>query len=263
LIKSNKISRLSDAVKRLFLLLILLSTVGNVAARSKVQIVHIGVLSHRGDQATLQMWSATADYLSKNLPGYKFSIQPLDFDEVGPAVKKGSVDFILVNPGIYVNLEVRHRVSRIATLSNRRGGVPYNIFGGVVFTRHDRSDINELNDLRGRTFLAVDKTSLGGYQMAWRELARKGIDPTTDFKKLSFGGTHDKVVMAVREGIVDAATVRTDILERMTNDGIIKANEFKILNPNRSSDHVYGFIVDLLIKVRCMRQSAGTASNIL
>jgi two-component system sensor histidine kinase TtrS len=211
----------------LLLLLLLLPVTGLAADRD---MVRIGVLSHRGDQATLQMWSATADYLTESLPGFEFRIEPLDFAEVDPAVESGIVDFILVNPGIYVNLEVRYRVSRIATLSNRRGGTPYNIFGGVIFTRADRDDINILQDLRGKTFLAVDKTSLGGYQMAWRELQKEGIDPATDFKRLGFGGTHDLVVMAVREGAVDAATVRTDILERMTNDGVIRRGEFKILN---------------------------------
>lgn len=220
-------SKFADIALRLLLLLVLITNTGYVIADDAVRI---GVLSHRGDQATLRMWSATADYLSNSLHGYQFEIQPLDFDEVNPAVESGSVDFILVNPGIYVNLEVRYRVSRIATLSNRRAGTPYNIFGGVIFTRSDRHDINNLHDLRGRTFMAVDKTSLGGYQMAWRELKKREIDPASDFKWLGFGGTHDQVVMAVRKGAVDAATVRTDILERMTNDGVIKSDEFKILN---------------------------------
>ena len=235
------VSRFAHTVLRLLLLLLLTKAAPVVADDT----VKIGVLSHRGDQATLQMWSATADYLSENLPNYRFMIQPLDFDEVNPAVESGSVDFILVNPGIYVNLEVRYRVSRIATLSNRRGGTPYNIFGGVIFTRADRHDINSLLDLRGKSFLAVDETSLGGYQMAWRELKRKEIDPVTDFKPLGFGGTHDQVVMAVREGTVDAATVRTDILERMTDDGVIKAGEFKILNPQQDREFPFAHSTSL------------------
>ncbi len=229
----SALTRIYPSTLGLLLLLIMLPTVGHTSDREPVKI---GVLSHRGDQATLQMWSATADYLTENLPGFRFRIEPLDFDEVDLAVKNGRVDFILVNPGIYVNLEVRYRVSRIATLSNRRGGTPYNIFGGVIFTRADRHDINNLQDLRGKSFMAVDKTSLGGYQMAWRELQKEGINPATDFKRLDFGGTHDQVVMAVREGAVDAATVRTDILERMTNDGVIRPGEFKILNAKQYAE---------------------------
>jgi len=192
--------------------------------------ISIGVLSHRGDEATLHHWSGTADYLSKALPDYTFSIRPLDFEEVESAVGNGEVDFILVNPAIYVNLEVQYRVSRIATLKNRWGDNAYNIFGGVIFARAERYDLNTLSDLKGGTLLAVNESSLGGYMMALREFKAAGIEPYRELRDISFAGTHDKVVMAVREGRVDAGTVRTDILERMAAEGRINLNEFRIIN---------------------------------
>jgi PAS domain S-box-containing protein len=193
--------------------------------------VRIGVLSHRGEKVTRNMWGPTADYLSSVIPGYRFTIRPLKFDEVNPEVAAGEVEFVLVNPGIYVNLEVKYRVSRIATLYNRRHNVPYKIFGGVIFTRSDHPDINTLEDLRDHSFMAVYPTSLGGFQMAMLEMIDKGIDPYHDLKSLQFGGIHDKVVMAVLNGKVDAGTVRTDILERMAAAGTIKLSDFRIINP--------------------------------
>lgn len=195
-----------------------------------IKLVRIGVLSHRGDLVTLSSWNPTAEYLGSAIPNRIFEIVPLDFREVNPAVTNGEVDFVLVNPGIYVNLEVRHRVSRIATMYNRRGDVPYKIFGGVVFTRNDHPDIHQLTDLRGHSLMAVDVTSLGGFQMAWGEMRAQGIDPYEDLERLEFGGIHDRVVKAVRDGKVDAGTVRTDILERMAAMGEISLNEFRIIN---------------------------------
>jgi two-component system sensor histidine kinase TtrS len=199
-------------------------------------VVRIGVLSHRGDESTLKMWGPTAEYLEAAIPSRHFEIVPLDFNEVNPAVARGDVDFVLVNPGIYVNLEVKFRVSRIATLYNRRGDVPYNIFGGVIFNRSDHPEIQTLEDLRGRSFMAVDKTSLGGFQMAWREMKTKGIDPFEDLERLEFGGIHDRVVLAVRDGLVDAGTVRTDILERMALAGKIDLADFHIINPQQDPE---------------------------
>ncbi|MEW8156382.1 MAG: phosphate/phosphite/phosphonate ABC transporter substrate-binding protein, partial [Candidatus Thiodiazotropha endolucinida] len=213
----------------LFILIFLSLCVTPLKADSEV--VRIGVLSHRGDQATLRMWGPTADFLSYHIPSYDFIIKPLKFDEVNPAVEGGNIDFVLVNPGIYVNLEVNYRVSRIATLYNRRNDVPYKIFGGVIFTRQDHPEINTLKDLRGYTMMAVDATSLGGFQMAMREMVENGIDPYSDLKALRFGGIHDRVVMAVRNGEVDIGTVRTDILERMARAGTINLDEFRIVNP--------------------------------
>jgi len=198
--------------------------------------VRIGVLSHRGDEVTLEMWGPTAEYLDAAIPSRHFQIVPLDFNEVNPTVAGGEVDFVLVNPGIYVNLEVKFRISRIATLYNRRGDVPYNIFGGVIFTRSDHPEIRTLEDLRGRSFMAVDKTSLGGFQMAWREMKAEDIDPFEDLSRLEFAGIHDRVVMAVRDGRVEAGTVRTDILERMAAAGKIRLADFRIIHPQQDPE---------------------------
>jgi ABC-type phosphate/phosphonate transport system substrate-binding protein len=182
--------------------------------------IRIGVLSHRGDAITERMWTPTADYLTRALPDQRFRIVPLDFTQVDPAVRDARVDFVLVNPGIYVNLEVRHRVSRIATMQNRVGLVRSNVFGGVVFTRADHPGLTRLEDLRGRSLLAVDRDSLGGFQMAWGELLERGVDPDLDLARLDFAGTHDAVVLAVGRGDYDAGTVRTDILEQMDARGL-------------------------------------------
>ncbi|MEW8297383.1 MAG: PhnD/SsuA/transferrin family substrate-binding protein [Candidatus Thiodiazotropha sp.] len=218
----------------LFILLLLSLNVAPLQAESEV--VRIGVLSHRGDKATLRAWSPTAHFLTYHIPTHKFVIQPLKFDEVNPAVEQGKIDFVLVNPGIYVNLEVKYRVSRIATLYNRRNDVPYKIFGGVIFTRKDHPEINTLEDLRGHTMMAVDATSLGGFQMAMREMVEQGVDPYSDLEALRFGGIHDRVVMAVLKGEVDIGTVRTDILERMATAGTIDLADFRIVNPQNVAE---------------------------
>ncbi|MCP4992753.1 MAG: phosphate/phosphite/phosphonate ABC transporter substrate-binding protein, partial [Gammaproteobacteria bacterium] len=57
-----------------------------------------------------------------------------------------------------------------------------------------------------------------------------GINPYEDMSRLVFGGTHDKVVYAVRDGKVHAGTVRTDTLERMADEGKINLNDFRVIN---------------------------------
>ena len=201
--------------------------------------IRIGVLSHRGDEATLRNWSPTADYLSREIPEYHFTIVPLDFDEIEPAVKNQAVEFLLVNPGIYVNMEVRYRITRIATLNNLLDDRPWNIFGGVIFTRADRDDIRTLEDVRGKRFMAVDRTSLGGFQMAWQTLKAHGIDIHGDTRSLAFGGTHDAVVRAVLAGEADVGTVRTGILEAMSLDEGSPLEKVRILGDLRSDKYPF------------------------
>jgi len=188
--------------------------------------VRIGVLAKRGIVRCMEKWSPTAKYITDKIPGRNFVIVPIDSDGIFSFVEHGMVDFVLTDPSIYVELESQYGLNRIATLKNIRFGNAYTKCGGVIFCKANRSDIRHFSDLNGKTFMAVKETSFGGWRMAWREFKEKGIDPYRDFKVLSFGGTHDTVVYAVRDGKVDAGTVRTDTLERMAIEGKINLGDF-------------------------------------
>ncbi len=211
-----------------FVLLILLPPA--YGASSEERPIKIGVLAYRGLEKSLEMWSPTAEYLTAKLPGHHFTIVPLSFDAINSAVERGQVDFVLANSAIYVELESRYGANRILTLMNRRVGGDYAVFGGVIFVRKDRADINEVSDLRGKSFMAVTKNSFGGWIMAQREMQEQGVDPFADLSDLIFGGTHDAVVYAVRDGAVDAGTVRTDTLERMEKEKKINMGDFRVID---------------------------------
>ena len=205
------------------------SLVQDSAVQSDSREIRIGVLAKRGREWCLEKWGPTARYLTDRIPGHSFSIVPLGFEDIYPAVKRDELDFILANPSFYVGLEALHGATRIVTLKNLRLGKPCMVFGGVIFHRADRTDIERLNDLRGKTFMAVEEASLGGWLAVWRELKEMGIDPHRDFAELKFGGTHDAVVYAVRDGVVDAGSVRTDTLERMAQEGKIRLEDYRVI----------------------------------
>jgi len=191
--------------------------------------IRIGVLAKRGIVRCMEKWSPTAKYIADKIPGKNFVIVPTDSDGIFSFVEHGIVDFVLTDPSIYVELERQYGLNRIATLKNIRFGDAYTKCGGVIFCKANRSDIKNFSDLKGKTFMAVKETSFGGWKMAWREFKEKGIDPYRDFKDLRFGGTHDTVVYAVKDGKVDAGTVRTDTLERMAIEGKINLEEFQAI----------------------------------
>jgi ABC-type phosphate/phosphonate transport system substrate-binding protein len=124
---------------------------------------------------------------------------------------------------------------------NSRQGQPLKSFGGVILTSVDNDDINSIDDLKGKTFMAVKKSSFGGWQMAYKEILDSGVDPQQDFAKLEFGGKHDNVVLAVQNGTVESGTVRTDTLERMAAEGMIDMDEFKIIN--KKSHNGFPFVI--------------------
>ncbi len=219
-------------------LLLLLSGVCVQAAGQAQRDVRIGVLAKRGDERTLQRWQPTADYLNREIPRYHFVVVPLNFVEIDQVVAKGKVDFVLANSAIYVDLEKRYGAGRIATMRNRNGSRGYTVFGGIIFTRSDRKDINTLTDISGKRFAAVKENSFGGYHMAWREMAQVGVTPGED-TLLQFSGTHDAVVEAVLQGRADVGTVRSDTLERMAAEGKIDLSDVKVINQQQHANFGY------------------------
>jgi phosphate/phosphite/phosphonate ABC transporter binding protein len=200
--------------------------------------IRIAVLAKRGEERAATSWQPTVDYLNERLPGYRFTLVPLDFAAIRHAVTNNQVDFVVTNSGMYLDFDIQYGVTRIATLKNRWREKRFMTFGGVIFRRADRSDIRTLGDLKGKTFMGVDESSLGGWQAAWGTLHDVGVDPHRDFRSLTFAGTHDAVVHAVLDGRADAGTVRTDILERMAAEGKIRQNDFVVLGEkaDRSKD---------------------------
>ena len=191
----------------------------------------IGVIAYRGHEQAMKVWQPTAAYLTAKIQPHSFAIVPLRLDEIIGAVRRREVDFVLTNPESYVELEALSGATRIATMTIRQNGGTLKAFGAVIFCRADRDDIQELGDLKGRSFAAVQEISFGGWQMAWREFKERGIDPYRHFSKIEFTGfPQDRVVEAVRDGKSEAGTVRTGILEEMAAEDAIDLREFRILN---------------------------------
>lgn len=194
--------------------------------------VAIGVLAFMGEESADGRWMPVARYLNRVIPGYQFSVTPLTHDNIDSAISGNAIDFLLTNPASYASLENAYGMTRLLTVRNRQSGGGFTQFGAVIFTRADRSDVQTLEDLRGKTFAAVHPNAFGGWWMAWRELKARGIDPQNNFARLEFTGfPQDRIVYAVQNGGVAAGTVRTDVLERMAEQGRIKLKDFRVLNP--------------------------------
>ncbi len=191
--------------------------------------VLIGVLAHKGTDICREMWQPTMDYLDKALPGRHFDIVPLPFDDIESAVKSKSIDFLICNPAIYVDLEVRYGITRTMTLRNLVGKQIVSEYGGVIFCRAERRDLQGLRDARGQRLAATEQTSFGGWYMVLREFKSVGVDPERDCARLFFLDNHPAVVRAVLSGEADIGTVRTDTIERMAANSEIRMDEIRVI----------------------------------
>ncbi|MBI5919319.1 MAG: EAL domain-containing protein [Nitrosomonadales bacterium] len=216
----------------LFSRLIWLCLLGIVAlpALAEDRQIRIGILAFRSIELTQQQWQATADHLSHQLPGYHFTITPMNYSNLDLAANRHEFDFILTNPEHYITIRADLGALAVATIVPSVEGRPVSTFGGVIFTRADRNDINRLEELRGKTLASPSEQSLGGYLMQRGTLYNLGIgiDEAAD---IHFTGMpHDNVVREVLQGKADVGFVRTGVLEGMARDGAIRLDQFKVLN---------------------------------
>lgn len=193
----------------------------------------VAVRAIRGIEAAHQQWQATVDVLNKSIPEHHFTLVPiLSLDDLSRKSGLGEFDFVLTNPSSFVEIQMLHGASALATLNNKRANTAQDRFGSVIFTHVRNEDILTLHDLKNKKLMAVAEPAFGGWRVAWLEMLEQGFNPQRELKDLQFakGKTQPEVVWAVRDGLVDAGVVRTDILERLERAGKIDMRYFRILN---------------------------------
>ncbi|HET6719115.1 MAG TPA: PhnD/SsuA/transferrin family substrate-binding protein, partial [Rhodocyclaceae bacterium] len=133
------------------------------AAPFEMSPIRIGVLAFRPVEQTVAQWAPTANYLEYELRGRPVTVVPLTLDTIDQAVAGKQVDFLLANPEQYVMLTNRYGLAAVATLMPEINGRPLSRFGGVIFVRAERSDLNELQDLDEKKIAAVSDRSFAGF----------------------------------------------------------------------------------------------------
>jgi len=201
------------------------------------KILKVGVRALKGSLAAKKSWTQTINVLSQKIKGYQFELVPIiDFHEMVTAVKNKKIDFVLTNPLTYIELNQKFGITRILTLNKKQpNGIASTRFSAVIFTRSDRNDIHNLQDLYNKSIMGVYKEAFGGWRMALRELLHHNFDPYKDSSEILFSAdkTHQSVVYSVLAGDADVGTVRTGIIEQLVKKGKIKSNAIKVLNPHK------------------------------
>jgi len=192
----------------------------------------IGVLVTGEKSFNIKKWAKTAQYLTAHIDGAFFEVMALGFDDFKKAVKENHVDFLIINPSIYVELEYYFDVQRLATIKSYFDEKPFAYYGSAVFTKSEREDIRSFKDLKWKNISAVHRKSFGGWLMAYRALKKERINPFEDFRSLTFEGSEEAVVGKVLEGKSDAGIIRTGILDRMILEGKIRPGQLKVLAVN-------------------------------
>ena len=186
--------------------------------------IAFGVASNRGELATRQEWSDMTELLSKEM-GTTVNLVPVPIERALQAFADKEVDYILANPLICATAEVKYNAKALATRDDGTGAQ----FGGVIIANKN-SGISSIEDMVGKKLMTYTKDSAGAYLFQAYELHKHGVDVSTDFSKVVVAKKQDDIAMAVKAGMFDAGFVRTGILESMEKSGLLKIDDFIIVN---------------------------------
>jgi phosphonate transport system substrate-binding protein len=158
-----------------------------------------------------KMFTPLADYLSRETGEKVTLVIPKDFDAFKSVIQSGQAELGFANSLIYVQLHKTLPIEPLALSSEPKAGTR---FRGLIIARTD-SGIRNLQDLKGKRLIFVDKDSAGGYLFQLSLLNRAGIDPAKDCTRLPFAKKQDNVTMAVFNKAADAGAIREDDLPKM------------------------------------------------
>lgn len=192
---------------------------------ASADMLRLGVLAPRGELKAQTRWTELAAYL-KQQTGHEVKLVPLSPPKVFNAAQQDQVDFVLSHSPHTVQLEEKLGARVLATLNKKDGPR----FGGVIVAKKG-NNIKTAEDLRGKTVMSLKfRAAAGAYIFQTYHLMSRGIDPHHDFASLREGKKQDDLVLAVNNGLIDAAFIRTGLLEAMDREGKIKMSDFEIVD---------------------------------
>ena len=221
--------------RTLLLCMVMLSLTGHAAlsAAENGAPVRFGVLAYQSQDETRARWQPLIDHLNQSGLPRTLTLQVFNYTELDEAVRSRQLDFVLTQPAHYTVLTHREGLySPLATLLEREAGHVLASFGGVILTHAHRNDIRTLADLRGKRIAISTQSSLGGYQAQAHILRQAGIHLPQEAHLIECGGMQDVVMQTFLAGDVDAAFVRTGVLESFAREGKLDLSHIKIIKPD-------------------------------
>ena len=97
------------------------------------------------------------------------------------------------------------------------------------FIANVSSGINNLDDLKGKTFSFGSVSSTSGHLMPRFFLQQNKITPEKDFKRVAFSGAHDATVLQVEAGKVDAGALNASVWDKLLAEKKVDSSKVKVI----------------------------------
>lgn len=205
------------------------------------QTINIGVISVKPLDENQKIWLPLGKALKQKAPQYDFNITSYKQPQMLEQIAKENLDFAIVHPRAYVEIEMKYNATNVASIVQKDplSGSKITKYGGVIATLSDRSDINELKDIKSKTVATIRKEGFATYLAPLDTLAHAGVELEKDCKMLFTEKSLKEVIQALRDKKADVGFFRSGYIEQMIQDGLVKENEFKVINAHKVKGYPY------------------------
>lgn len=188
--------------------------------------LRVGAIPAEDAQKTRDAYKPLTAYLEKKT-GMKVELfVATDYSGVIEAMRSGKLDVAMFGPFSYI-LAADKAGAEAFVVEKRKGSGTF--YKSLVIT-HPTSGINNLQDLKGKTFAFVDPASTSGNLIPRSIFKKNNIDPDKDFKSTIYAGGHDASALAVKNRKVDAAACDDVTFNNMKEKGMITDGDAKVVN---------------------------------
>lgn len=153
-------------------------------------------------QATFSSYQQLVDRICADVGRKKAFVLRPSYAEVREALEENRIDVAFVCTGTYIH-SLRKKRARLLAQPEFINGLEYR---SLLIVPAD-SPAKDWEDLRGRVMAFTDPESNTGCLVPSAVLAQRGLDPKSFFKETMYTGSHDRSILAVVQGIADAAAV--------------------------------------------------------
>lgn len=200
----------------------------NVSADPSIsKPLHVAVLPWQSPDKQQEKLQPLANYLEKILKRpVNFQITK-NYAAAVDLIVKEEVDMAYLAALTYIKANERNpNIKPLVIPIDKTSGRPW--YTSVIIA-NTAKDIKSLQDLKGKRFAFVSPSSTSGFLIPMNGLKAADINPTRDFTKIRYSGSHDKAAQNLANGVVDAIANDKESFLRSQKSGTLAAANYKII----------------------------------
>lgn len=200
-----------------------------ITARPQQPAVTYAYLPQYSHTESFQRHHRLVEYLIEETGMPVRQVFPDSFSDHIRMFGQGKIDISFTNPFVYVKLANQFGAKAMARIIELDGRAE---FRGQIIARKDNEAIQSLDDCRGKSWIAVDPASAGGYLFSLGHFVDHGVH-IHDFKEVVFaGGRQENVILSVYAGLHDLGSIREGSLKVVEKK--IDISQIRVVAASRS-----------------------------